>query len=104
MLVLLPLSSVCVCVSVCLSVCPCVCVFVCVCLCVCLSVLFVCVRVCVSVYLSVSLCVRYGVTGFPTLKWFPKDNKDGEDVSAQPQRSFVLSCAVTSPTCSPSPR
>eukprot|EP00055_Hartaetosiga_balthica_P018471 m.134452 g.134452 ORF g.134452 m.134452 type:complete len:378 (-) comp9609_c0_seq1:3606-4739(-) len=22
---------------------------------------------------------KFGVTGFPTLKWFPKDNKDGED-------------------------
>ena len=22
----------------------------------------------------------YGVTGFPTLKWFPKNNKEGEDV------------------------
>ena len=26
---------------------------------------------------------RYGVSGFPTLKWFPKNNKDGEDVSAR---------------------
>jgi protein disulfide-isomerase-like protein len=24
---------------------------------------------------------RYGVTGFPTLKWFPKNNKEGEDYS-----------------------
>ena len=23
---------------------------------------------------------RFGVTGFPTLKWFPKNNKEGEEV------------------------
>lgn len=25
------------------------------------------------------LCSRFGVTGYPTLKWFPKDNKAGQD-------------------------
>jgi hypothetical protein len=25
---------------------------------------------------------RYGVSGFPTIKFFPKTNKDGESVSA----------------------
>ncbi len=28
------------------------------------------------------LASKYGVTGFPTLKWFPKGNKDGEEYNA----------------------
>lgn len=27
------------------------------------------------------VCFRFGVTGFPTLKFFPKDNKEGEEVT-----------------------
>ena len=33
--------------------------------------------------LDIVCCVyRYGVSGFPTIKFFPKINKDGESVSA----------------------
>jgi protein disulfide-isomerase A6 len=36
-------------------------------------------------------CGAYDVSGYPTLKWFPKDNKDGEDKGARDIDALVTS-------------
>ena len=38
----------------------------------------------------VSFSYSYDITGFPTIKYFPADNKDGEEVSSHADTSYPL--------------